>query len=231
MQTQRVFHYVNVIVIHHLIDWWGAAQMAAAVQKNAETASAADKFSGSASDAARREGLAMKTVVSTMDEIADNTQRIGSITSLINDIAFQTNILVLNAAVEAARAREQGKGFAVVAGEVRHLANRSASAANDTRHLIDASAMKVKFGAIQVHDARQTMQDIVSQVQDVTELIGQISHATNEQALGITELTRAAGMLNQLSQQNAGLVEEASHVSARVKHSTSLLEDAVTVLH
>ncbi|MDU4223999.1 MAG: PAS domain-containing methyl-accepting chemotaxis protein, partial [Enterobacter asburiae] len=160
-------------------------QMAASVQSNSETAAEVDKLSVAASSAATKGGNAMQTVVKTMDDIADSTQRIGSITSLINDIAFQTNILALNAAVEAARAGEQGKGFAVVAGEVRHLASRSASAANDIRKLIDASASKVQSGSEQVHAAGRTMDDIVEQVKNVTQLIAQISHATSEQATGL----------------------------------------------
>lgn len=139
-------------------------QMAASVKQNSATASAADKLSITASNAAVQGGEAMTTVIKTMDDIADSTQRIGTITSLINDIAFQTNILALNAAVEAARAGEQGKGFAVVAGEVRHLASRSANAANDIRKLIDASADKVQSGSQQVHAAGRTMEDIVAQV-------------------------------------------------------------------
>ncbi|MBW9134874.1 aerotaxis sensor receptor Aer, partial [Paraburkholderia ginsengiterrae] len=133
---------------------------AASVKQNSATASAADKLSITASNAAVQGGEAMTTVIKTMDDIADSTQRIGTITSLINDIAFQTNILALNAAVEAARAGEQGKGFAVVAGEVRHLASRSANAANDIRKLIDASADKVQSGSQQVHAAGRTMEDI-----------------------------------------------------------------------
>ena len=207
------------------------SQMAASVQNNSATASAADKLSSSASHAATQGGCAMETVVKTMDEIADSTQRIGSITTLINDIAFQTNILALNAAVEAARAGEQGKGFAVVAGEVRHLASRSASAANDIRKLIDASASKVQSGYDQVHAAGRTMEDIVSQVQNVTSLIGQISHSTSEQAQGLTELTRAVAELESITQKNAGLVEESASVSAMVKHRASRLQDAVSVLH
>lgn len=206
-------------------------QMAVSVQSNSETAVAADKLSSAASEAARHGGQAMETVVSTMDEIADSTQRIGSITSLINDIAFQTNILALNAAVEAARAGEQGKGFAVVAGEVRHLASRSANAANDIRKLIEASASKVESGAVQVHAAGRTMQDIVNQVQNVTQLIGQISQATSEQAGGLADLTRAVTELDAITQKNAGLVEESAQVSAMVKHRATRLEDAVTVLH
>ncbi|HGT4052659.1 TPA: methyl-accepting chemotaxis protein [Enterobacter hormaechei] len=206
-------------------------QMAASVQSNSETAAEVDKLSMAASSAATQGGTVMQTVVKTMDDIADSTQRIGSITSLINDIAFQTNILALNAAVEAARAGEQGKGFAVVAGEVRHLASRSANAANDIRKLIDASASKVQSGADQVHAAGRTMDDIVEQVKNVTQLIAQISHATSEQATGLTELTRAVAELDSITQKNAGLVEESAQISAMVKHRAGRLEDAVTVLH
>ncbi len=206
-------------------------QMAASVKQNSATASAADKLSITASNAAVQGGEAMTTVIKTMDDIADSTQRIGTITSLINDIAFQTNILALNAAVEAARAGEQGKGFAVVAGEVRHLASRSANAANDIRKLIDASADKVQSGSQQVHAAGRTMEDIVAQVKNVTQLIAQISHSTLEQADGLSSLTRAVDELNLITQKNAELVEESAQVSAMVKHRASRLEDAVTVLH
>ena len=206
-------------------------QMAASVQSNSETAAEVDKLSVAASSAATKGGNAMQTVVKTMDDIADSTQRIGSITSLINDIAFQTTILALNAAVEAARAGEQGKGFAVVAGEVRHLASRSASAANDIRKLIDASASKVQSGSEQVHAAGRTMDDIVVQVKNVTQLIAQISHATSEQATGLSELTRAVAELDSITQKNADLVEESAHISAMVKHRAGRLKDAVTVLH
>ncbi|HCM9303204.1 methyl-accepting chemotaxis protein [Enterobacter hormaechei] len=206
-------------------------QMAASVQSNSETAAEVDKLSVAASSAATKGGNAMQTVVKTMNDIADSTQRIGSITSLINDIAFQTNILALNAAVEAARAGEQGKGFAVVAGEVRHLASRSASAANDIRKLIDASASKVQSGSEQVHAAGRTMDDIVVQVKNVTQLIAQISYATSEQATGLSELTRAVAELDSITQKNADLVEESARISAMVKHRAGRLKDAVTVLH
>ncbi|HBV7987958.1 methyl-accepting chemotaxis protein [Citrobacter freundii] len=206
-------------------------QMAASVKQNSETAAAADKLSIAASCAATHGGEAMDTVIKTMDDIANSTQRIGTITTLINDIAFQTNILALNAAVEAARAGEQGKGFAVVAGEVRHLASRSASAANDIRKLIDASADKVQSGSDQVHAAGRTMDDIVAQVQNVTQLIAQISHSTLEQSDGLSSLTRAVNELSNITQKNAELVEESAQISAMVKHRAGRLEDAVTVLH
>lgn len=206
-------------------------QMAASVKQNSETAAAADKLSIAASNAATHGGEAMDTVIKTMDDIANSTQRIGTITTLINDIAFQTNILALNAAVEAARAGEQGKGFAVVAGEVRHLASRSASAANDIRKLIDASADKVQSGSDQVHAAGRTMDDIVAQVQNVTQLIAQISHSTLEQSDGLSSLTRAVNELSSITQKNAELVEESAQISAMVKHRAGRLEDAVTVLH
>ncbi|EIY2149457.1 aerotaxis sensor receptor Aer [Escherichia coli] len=189
-------------------------QMAASVKQNSATASAADKLSITASNAAVQGGEAMTTVIKTMDDIADSTQRIGTITSLINDIAFQTNILALNAAVE-----------------VRHLASRSANAANDIRKLIDASADKVQSGSQQVHAAGRTMEDIVAQVKNVTQLIAQISHSTLEQADGLSSLTRAVDELNLITQKNAELVEESAQVSAMVKHRASRLEDAVTVLH
>ena len=206
-------------------------QMAASVQNNSHTAAQADKLSLAASGAATQGGQAMHRVVQTMEDIADSTQRIGSITTLINDIAFQTNILALNAAVEAARAGEQGRGFAVVAGEVRHLASRSATAANEIRQLIEASASKVQSGSEQVHAAGRTMDDIVSQVQNVTQLSAQISQSTSEQATGLSDLTRAVAKLDEITQQNAGLVAESASVSAMVKRRASRLQDAVTVLH
>ncbi|EHC61794.1 Methyl-accepting chemotaxis protein [Salmonella enterica subsp. enterica serovar Minnesota str. A4-603] len=203
-------------------------QMAESVKLNSETASAADKLSMAASSAATQGGEAMDTVIKTMDDIAHSTQRIGTITTLINDIAFQTNILALNAAVEAARAGEQGKGFAVVAGEVRHLASRSANAANDIRKLIDASATKVQSGSEQVHAAGRTMDDIVAQVQNVTLLIARISQSTQEQTDGLSSLTRAVDELNRITQKNAALVEESAQVSAMVKHRASRLRNGKT---
>ena len=205
-------------------------QLTATVKQNADNARQASQLAQSASDTAQHGGKVVDGVVKTMHEIADSSKKIADIISVIDGIAFQTNILALNAAVEAARAGEQGKGFAVVAGEVRHLASRSANAANDIRKLIDASADKVQSGSQQVHAAGRTMEDIVAQVKNVTQ-IAQISHSTLEQADGLSSLTRAVDELNLITQKNAELVEESAQVSAMVKHRASRLEDAVTVLH
>jgi aerotaxis receptor len=164
-----------------------------------------------------------------MDQIAASTAEINSITTLIDSIAFQTNILALNAAVEAARAGEQGKGFAVVAGEVRSLASRSATAASNIRQLIEASADKVQSGAVHVQEAGQTMREIVEQVKNVSGLIAQISDATAHQAQGLNELTRAVDELDDITQQNATLVEQGAHASATVKRQATRLADAVAV--
>lgn len=206
-------------------------QLTSTVRQNAENALQANRLATQASDAAKAGASVVNDVVATMSNINDSSSKVVEIISVIDGIAFQTNILALNAAVEAARAGEQGKGFAVVAGEVRHLASRSASAANDIRKLIDASASRVQSGSEQVHAAGRTMDDIVAQVQNVTQLIAQISHSTLEQADGLSSLTRAVDELNHITQKNAELVEESAQVSAMVKHRASRLEDAVTVLH
>ena len=206
-------------------------QLTATVKLNAENAREASQLADTATETAGKGSTLVSEVVETMDGIAASSKQIAEITSVINSIAFQTNILALNAAVEAARAGEQGKGFAVVAGEVRHLASRSASAANDIRKLIDASANKVQSGSDQVYAAGRTMDDIVEQVKNVTQLIAQISHATSEQATGLSELTRAVAELDSITQKNADLVEESAQISAMVKHRAGRLEDAVTVLY
>ena len=206
-------------------------ELSATVANNTDNVYQAGKLVQDAVKNAHTGEAVTREVIDTMNTIAANSKRIEDITSVINSIAFQTNILALNAAVEAARAGEQGKGFAVVAGEVRHLASRSASAANDIRKLIDASASKVQSGSEQVHAAGRTMDDIVVQVKNVTQLIAQISHATSEQATGLSELTRAVAELDSITQKNADLVEESAHISAMVKHRAGRLKDAVTVLH
>ena len=206
-------------------------EITATVKLNADTAEQAHQLAKSVSDTADHGSEMVCYVIEKMRDISGSSARIADILSVIDGIAFQTNILALNAAVEAARAGEQGKGFAVEAGEVRHLASRSANAANDIRKLIDASASKVQSGADQVHAAGRTMDDIVEQVKNVTQLIAQISHATSEQATGLTELTRAVAELDSITQKNADLVEESAQISAMVKHRAGRLEDAVTVLH
>jgi aerotaxis receptor len=204
-------------------------QMTATVQSNTATASEANQLSSSASTAAEKGGASMEEIVRMMDEIAVSAKKIGTITSVIDSIAFQTNILALNAAVEAARAGEQGKGFAVVAGEVRGLAQRSATAASEIKSLIDASVSKVLAGSGQVHNAGTTMDDIVSQVGNVTTLIGRISAATAEQGTGLSEVGKAVKELERITQQNAEQVQESAVSATRMKHQVERLRQALSV--
>ena len=204
-------------------------QMTATVKNNAATAKQATQLSGSASDAATRGGRAFSDVVSTMDQITDSSQKIADIVGVIDSIAFQTNILALNAAVEAARAGEQGRGFAVVASEVRGLAQRSAEAAKEIKGLIQASVERVESGSKVVNDAGKTLDEIVGQVGRVSALISEISVATNEQSLGIAQVAQAIGHLDQITQQNAALVEQSSAASESVKDQMGRLADAVGV--
>lgn len=204
-------------------------QMTTTVNSNAESTGQANNYAITASKTAVHGGEVMQHVVGTMDEIAASSKQIASITGLIDSIAFQTNILALNAAVEAARAGEQGKGFAVVAGEVRNLAKRSASAASEIRHLIEASVLKVESGSGQVHQAGQTITDIVEKVQNVTELLQQISIATREQGTGLSEVGKAVEELDRITHHNASLVEEGAQASARMKNQARRLVEAVDV--
>jgi len=168
-------------------------------------------------------------VVSTMDEISTSSRRIGDIIGTIDGIAFQTNILALNAAVEAARAGEQGRGFAVVASEVRSLAQRSAEAAKEIKTLIGASVERVDSGTRQVQDPGTTMNEIVASVQRVTDVIGEISAATQEQSKGIDQINSAVTHLDQMTQQNAALVEEAASAAESLKDQSSRLAGEVGV--
>ncbi|MGP1680743.1 MAG: methyl-accepting chemotaxis protein, partial [Giesbergeria sp.] len=183
----------------------------------------------SASAAASKGGEVVGTVVNTMQEITQSSRKIGDIISVIDSIAFQTNILALNAAVEAARAGEQGRGFAVVASEVRSLAGRSAEAAREIKTLIGDSVDKVEIGERQVKDAGDAMSEIVTQVERVSQLIHEISSASAEQAIGISQVGDAVSQLDQVTQQNAALVEESAAAADSLRHQAAALIQAVSV--
>ena len=199
-------------------------QLTATVRHNADTARRASALAEGASAVAAQGGARVGQVVATMDDITDSSRRITDIIGVIDGIAFQTNILALNAAVEAARAGEQGRGFAVVAGEVRTLAQRSATAAREIKVLIGESVGKVENGTRLVADAGRTMGDIVDQVRHVSELIGQISAASDEQSRGIGQIGDAVTQLDQVTQQNAALVEQ----SAAAAESLRVQADALS---
>ena len=199
------------------------------VRTSADTARQANQLVGAASAVAAQGGEIVGRVVSTMTQISDSSRRIADIIGTIDGIAFQTNILALNAAVEAARAGEQGRGFAVVAGEVRSLAQRSAEAAKEIKSLIGASVERVENGARLVQDAGTTMDEIVAQVKRVNDLIGEISAATQEQTSGVGEVSRAVGTLDQVTQQNAALVEQNAAAAESLKQQAVRLVEQVAV--
>jgi len=204
-------------------------QLASTVKQNADNARQANQLAASASDVAERGGAAVSEVVSTMQGISASSRKISEIVSVIDGIAFQTNILALNAAVEAARAGEQGKGFAVVAGEVRSLAQRSAQAAKEIKGLIEDSVSKVGAGSQQVERAGATMQEIVSSVKRVTDIMGEISAASEEQSSGIDQVNRAVSQMDEVTQQNAALVEEAAAAAGSLQEQAQRLAEAVSV--
>ncbi|HEY9317248.1 MAG TPA: methyl-accepting chemotaxis protein, partial [Achromobacter sp.] len=204
-------------------------QLASTVKQNAENARQANQLAASASDVAERGGSAVAEVVNTMQGISTSSRKISEIVSVIDGIAFQTNILALNAAVEAARAGEQGKGFAVVAGEVRSLAQRSAQAAKEIKGLIEDSVTKVGAGSQQVERAGATMQEIVASVKRVTDIMGEISAASEEQSSGIDQVNRAVSQMDEVTQQNAALVEEAAAAAGSLQEQSQRLAEAVAV--
>jgi methyl-accepting chemotaxis protein len=202
-------------------------QLNSTVRNNADVARQANLLASSASEVAGKGGEVVGKVVHTMEEISAASKRIADIIGVIDGIAFQTNILALNAAVEAARAGEQGRGFAVVAGEVRTLASRSAEAAKEIKTLIGASVEKVENGTGLVAEAGRTMDDIVAQVRRVNDLIAEISAATVEQTSGIGQINDAVTQLDQVTQQNAALVEESAAAADSLRTQADLLVQAV----
>jgi methyl-accepting chemotaxis protein len=202
-------------------------ELASTVGHNAENARQANQLANSASAVAETGGKTVQQVVSTMTDIAGSSTRIQEIIGVIDGIAFQTNILALNAAVEAARAGEQGRGFAVVAAEVRTLAQRSAEAAKEIKVLITESVTKVDSGAALVHNAGAQMEQIVTAVARVTDIVGEIASASAEQSSGINQVNQAVTQMDQSTQQNAALVEEASAASTNLEEQAKRLVSAV----
>ncbi|MGE8567742.1 MAG: methyl-accepting chemotaxis protein [Achromobacter sp.] len=204
-------------------------ELASTVKQNADNARQANQLAASASEIAQRGSTVVSAVVSTMGDISASSRKISEIVSVIDGIAFQTNILALNAAVEAARVGEQGKGFAVVAGEVRSLAQRSAQAAREVKALIEASVGKVAEGAEHAENAGTTMQEVVASVKRVTDIMGEIAAASQEQASGIEQVNRAVSQMDEVTQQNAALVEEAAAAAGSMQDQAHALVKAVGV--
>ncbi|MCC8539690.1 methyl-accepting chemotaxis protein [Xanthomonas codiaei] len=204
-------------------------ELTSTVKQNAEHARQANQLAIGAASVASQGGAVVAQVVTTMSGIEVSSKKIAEIISVIDGIAFQTNILALNAAVEAARAGEQGRGFAVVASEVRTLAQRSAGAAKEIKHLIDDSVGKVAEGALLVDQAGKTMADIVASVQRVTDIMGEISAASQEQSAGIEQVNLTVTQMDEATQQNAALVEEATAAARAMEDQAGQLSDAVAI--
>jgi methyl-accepting chemotaxis protein I, serine sensor receptor len=203
-------------------------QLTGTVRQNAENARQASQLAVNASDIATRGGDVVSQVVTTMQDIANSSTKVVDIIGVIEGIAFQTNILALNAAVEAARAGEQGRGFAVVAGEVRSLAQRSASAAKEIKELIGDSVDKVQSGSALVGRAGTTMDEIVQAVRRVTDIMGEISAASEEQSSGIEQVNRAVVQMDSVTQQNAALVEQAAAAAGSLEDQTRQLQSVMS---
>ena len=204
-------------------------QLTSTVRQSADSARQANQLAASAAEVAARGGAVVSQVVTTMDEINASSKKISDIIGVIDGIAFQTNILALNAAVEAARAGEQGRGFAVVAAEVRSLAQRSAQAAKEIKGLIGASVEKVEGGSRLVADAGATMGEIVTSVQRVSDIIGEITSASSDQSDGIGQVNTTVTQLDQMTQQNAALVEESAAAAESLKEQATRLAQVVSV--
>jgi methyl-accepting chemotaxis protein len=184
-------------------------QMTNAVKENADNSAEANQLAAAARVLAQKGGEVLCRAVTAMSEINASSRRIAAITNVIDEIAFQTNLLALNAAVEAARAGEQGRGFAVVASEVRNLAGRSATAAKEIKSLIEDSVAKVVDGSRLVDESGKTLEEIVAGVKKVTDLLGEITAGSHEQSVGIDHINKAVMQMDEMTQQNASLVEEA----------------------
>ena len=206
-------------------------ELTATVTQSADTARQANQLATTAAQAATRGGEVVAQVVESMQHITNSSRKISDIIGVIDGIAFQTNILALNAAVEAARAGEQGRGFAVVAGEVRSLAGRSAEAAKEIKSLIGASVETVETGSGQVAQAGQAMEEIVGSVRRVSDLIGEITASSHEQRDGIGQVNQAVSNLDQMTQQNAALVEESAAAAASLRDQAQRLAEVVSVFN
>ena len=204
-------------------------ELTSTVNQNADNARRANQLALSASEVAVKGGAVVAQVVDTMESINASSKKIVDIIGVIDGIAFQTNILALNAAVEAARAGEQGRGFAVVASEVRSLAQRSADAAKEIKGLIDDSVSKVGAGSCLVHEAGETMTEIVASIRHVTDIMGDIASASAEQTAGIERVNDAISEMNNVTQQNAALVEEAAAGAQSLQDQAGHLEEVVSV--
>ena len=204
-------------------------QLTSTVKQNADNARQANQLATSASAVAQQGGTVVGQVVDTMGSINESSRKIVDIISVIDGIAFQTNILALNAAVEAARAGEQGRGFAVVASEVRSLAQRSAAAAKEIKTLIDDSVEKVGNGSKLVEQAGRTMNEVVDSVKRVTDIVAEISSASQEQSTGIEEVNRAITLMDEATQQNAALVEQAAAAAQSLQDQAANLAGVVSV--
>jgi methyl-accepting chemotaxis protein len=206
-------------------------ELASTVKQNFETGRHANELAGTATQVAVKGGGVVAQVVHTMESINTSSKKIADIIGVIDGIAFQTNILALNAAVEAARAGEQGRGFAVVASEVRSLAGRSAEAAKEIKHLIAASVSDVSQGCQLVEQAGSTMDEIVVHVRRVADLMGEVTNASQDQTSGIEQVNQAVGQMDQVTQQNAALVEEAAAAAQSLEHQAKNLVQVVSVFH